>query len=112
VFIFFLEGLLARQETGASPHKSEASPWAILPIFKARATVILKSVREKRAMRKSAKSVIGPRARKSNEAGVDMTAVRCGGLIHAYGPLNALSEMPAVRDALHQAAEMLRKHRQ
>jgi acetyl esterase len=49
-------------------------------------------------------------ARKLDEAGVDVTAVRYEGLIHDYGLLNALSEVPAVRDALHQAAEMLRKH--
>jgi acetyl esterase len=49
-------------------------------------------------------------ARKLDEAGVDVTAVRYDGLIHDYGLLNALSQVPAVRDALHQAAEMLRKH--
>jgi acetyl esterase len=49
-------------------------------------------------------------ARKLDEAGVDVTAVRYEGLIHDYGLLNALSQVPAVRDALHQAAEMLRKH--
>jgi acetyl esterase/lipase len=49
-------------------------------------------------------------ARKLDEAGVDVTAVRYDGLIHDYGLLNALSEVPAVRDAIHQAAEMLRKH--
>ena len=49
-------------------------------------------------------------ARKLDETGVDVTAVRYEGLIHDYGLLNALSEVPAVRDALHQAAEMLRKH--
>jgi acetyl esterase len=49
-------------------------------------------------------------ARKLDEAGVDVTAVRYEGLIHDYGLLNALSEVPAVRDALHQAAEMLKKH--
>jgi acetyl esterase len=49
-------------------------------------------------------------ARKLDEAGVDVTAVRYEGLIHDYGLLNALREVPAVRDALHQAAEMLRKH--
>ena len=31
-------------------------------------------------------------------------------LIHDYGLLNAISQVPAVRDALHQTAEMLRKH--
>ncbi len=49
-------------------------------------------------------------ARRLDEAGVDVTAVRYEGLIHDYGLLNALSKVPAVRDALHQAAEMLRKH--
>jgi acetyl esterase/lipase len=49
-------------------------------------------------------------ARKLDEAGVDVTAVRYEGLIHDYGLLNALSEVPAVRDAFHQAAEMLGKH--
>ena len=49
-------------------------------------------------------------ARKLDQAGVDVTAVRYEGLIHDYGLLNALSNVPAVRDALHQAAETLRKH--
>jgi acetyl esterase len=49
-------------------------------------------------------------ARKLDQAGVDVTAVRYEGLIHDYGLLNALSQVPAVRDALHQAGEMLRKH--
>ena len=31
-------------------------------------------------------------------------------MIHDYGLLNQLSTVPAVRDALHQAAEMLKKH--
>ena len=49
-------------------------------------------------------------ARKLDAAGVDVTAVRYEGLIHDYGMLNALSQVPAVRDALHQAADMLKKH--
>lgn len=49
-------------------------------------------------------------ARRLDEAGVDVTAVRYEGLIHDYGLLNALSGVPAVRDALHQAAETLKKH--
>jgi acetyl esterase len=49
-------------------------------------------------------------ARKLDAAGVDVTAVRYENLIHDYGLLNAISQVPAVRDALHQAAEMLRKH--
>ena len=49
-------------------------------------------------------------ARKLDLAGVDVTAVRYENLIHDYGLLNAISQVPAVRDALHQAAEMLKKH--
>jgi acetyl esterase/lipase len=49
-------------------------------------------------------------ARKLDAAGVDVTAVRYEGLIHDYGLLNALSQIPAVRAALHQAAEELKKH--
>lgn len=49
-------------------------------------------------------------ARKLDAAGVDITSVRYENLIHDYGLLNALSQVPAVRDALHQVAEMLKKH--
>ncbi len=49
-------------------------------------------------------------ARKLDAAGVDVTVVRYENLIHDYGLLNAISHVPAVRDALHQTAEMLKKH--
>ncbi len=49
-------------------------------------------------------------SRKLDAAGVDVTSARYENLIHDYGLLNAISQVPAVRDALHQAAEMLRKH--
>ena len=49
-------------------------------------------------------------ARKLDWAGVDVTVVRYENLIHDYGLLNAISQVPAVRDALHQTAEMLKKH--
>lgn len=49
-------------------------------------------------------------ARHLAAAGVDTTVVRYENLIHDYGLLNALSGIPAVRDALHQAAAFLRKH--
>ena len=48
-------------------------------------------------------------ARKLDAAGVDVTAVRYEGLIHDYGLLNTISQVPAVRSALHQAAEELKK---
>jgi len=49
-------------------------------------------------------------ARKLDQAGVQVTAVRYSGLIHDYGLLNALSDVPAVRAALHQASETLRQY--
>ena len=49
-------------------------------------------------------------ARNLDAAGVDTTVVRYENLIHDYGLLNAISQVPAVRDALHQSAEMLKKH--
>jgi len=49
-------------------------------------------------------------AHKLDGAGVDTTIVRYESLIHDWGLLNPLSTVPAVRDALHQVAEFLRKH--
>src|SRR5882762_421901 len=49
-------------------------------------------------------------ARKLDAAGVDVTAVRYNGMIHDFGLLNALSEVPSTRSALLQASEELKKH--
>jgi acetyl esterase/lipase len=49
-------------------------------------------------------------ARKLDEAGVDVVAVRYSGLIHDWGLLNALSQVPATRSSLLQASEELKKH--
>jgi len=46
-------------------------------------------------------------ARKLNEAGVAVTLTRYGGLIHDYGLLNPLAEIPAVRTALLQAGAVI-----
>ena len=51
-------------------------------------------------------------ARKLDAAGVDVTAVRYNGMIHDFGLLNALSEVPGTRSALLQASEELKKHLQ
>jgi acetyl esterase/lipase len=48
-------------------------------------------------------------ARKLDEAGVDVTLTRYGGLIHDYGLLNPLAEIPAVQTALLQAAAVIKK---
>lgn len=49
-------------------------------------------------------------ARKLNDAGVNVTAVRYNGLIHDYGLLNPIANVPAVRTALEQAGQALRRH--
>jgi acetyl esterase/lipase len=48
-------------------------------------------------------------ARKLNEAGVPVTLTRYGGLIHDYGLLNPLAEVPAVKTALLQVASVIRE---
>ena len=48
-------------------------------------------------------------ARKLNEAGVRVTLTRYGGLIHDYGLLNPLAELPAVKTALLQAAAVIKE---
>jgi len=50
--------------------------------------------------------------RKLSAAGVDVTVTRYNGLIHDYGLLNGLSDVPAVRTAIRQAAEELQTHLQ
>lgn len=47
-------------------------------------------------------------ARKLNEAGVNVTLVRMQGMIHDYGLLNPLANIPAVQSALRQAAAELK----
>jgi acetyl esterase/lipase len=51
-------------------------------------------------------------ARKLDAAGVDVTVTRYNGMIHDFGLLNALSQVPGTRSALLQASEELRKHLQ
>jgi acetyl esterase/lipase len=48
-------------------------------------------------------------ARKLDEAGVPVTLSRYQGLIHDYGLLNLIANVPAVRTALLQAAAFIRK---
>lgn len=48
-------------------------------------------------------------ARKLDEAGVPVALTRYEGLIHDYGLLNPLADVPAVKTALLQAAAVIRK---
>jgi acetyl esterase/lipase len=50
--------------------------------------------------------------RKLNEAGVKVTTVRYNGMIHDFGLLNGLAEVPAVRSLFVQAAAELKRHLQ
>ncbi len=49
-------------------------------------------------------------ARNLNAAGVTVTAVRYNGMIHDYGLLNSLSQVPTVRLAVQQAGEALKQN--
>ncbi|WP_260955146.1 alpha/beta hydrolase [Pseudomonas citri] len=49
-------------------------------------------------------------ARKLDAAGVSVTAVRYNGMIHDYGLLNVVSQVPAVRSAMLQVSEELKQH--
>ncbi|AHF68885.1 MULTISPECIES: alpha/beta hydrolase [Pseudomonas] len=49
-------------------------------------------------------------ARKLDQAGVAVTAVRYNGMIHDYGLLNVVSQVPAVRSAMLQASQELKTH--
>jgi acetyl esterase/lipase len=48
--------------------------------------------------------------RKLDEAGVNVTTVRYNGMIHDFGLLNGLAELPATRSLFVQAAAELKKH--
>jgi acetyl esterase len=48
-------------------------------------------------------------ARKLDAAGVDVTAVRYSGMIHDWGLLNPISQVPATRASLLQVAEELKR---
>ena len=50
--------------------------------------------------------------RKLDEAGVPVTTVRYNGMIHDFGLLNGLAEVPAVRSLFVHAAAELKKHLQ
>ena len=48
--------------------------------------------------------------RKLDAAGVSVTTVRYNGMIHDFGLLNVVSQLPATRDAMSQASEALKQH--
>jgi acetyl esterase len=48
-------------------------------------------------------------ARKLDQAGIEVTSTRYNGLIHDYGLLNPISQVPGVRSALLHASTELKK---
>ena len=48
--------------------------------------------------------------RKLDEAGVKVTTIRYNGMIHDFGLLNALAELPTTRSLFEHAAAELRKY--
>lgn len=51
-------------------------------------------------------------ARKLDAAGVEVKSVRYNGMVHDFGLLNALSDVPAVKSALQQASQELKQRLQ
>ncbi|MGE7990764.1 alpha/beta hydrolase [Pseudomonas sp. NPDC089554] len=49
-------------------------------------------------------------ARKLDAAGVPVTAVRYNGMIHDFGLLNVLGQVPGTRSAMDQAAQAIKQH--
>jgi len=79
----------------AARNSHESAPWR-------RAT---SSARRKHFLRDEGEAS----ARKLDRAGVDVTCTRYNGLIHDYGLLNAMSQVPGVRSAMLQASAELKK---
>lgn len=52
----------------------------------------------------------GAYGRKFDATGVQVTSVRYNGMIHDFGLLNAISQVPAVRSSLEAAGAELKKH--
>jgi acetyl esterase len=48
--------------------------------------------------------------RRLDQAGVDVTVVRYNGLVHDYGLLNPLANVPAIKSAMLQAGSELKSH--
>jgi acetyl esterase/lipase len=86
-----------RKEVYASPLKAELEQLKGLP-------PTLVQTAENDVLRDEGESY----ARKMDEAGVDVTLVRIQGMIHDYGLLNPLAQLPAVQSALRAASTELK----
>lgn len=88
-----------RNEIYASPLRATTDQLANLP-------PALIQTAEKDVLRDEAEAY----GRKLNDAGVTVTVTRYNGMIHDFGLLNVLADVPAVQDSLVQAGHALRTH--
>jgi acetyl esterase/lipase len=95
----YLPDTAKRQEIYASPLQASIEELKGLP-------VTLVQTAENDVLRDEGEAY----ARKLNEAGVPVTLTRYAGLIHDYGLLNPISDVPAVQVAITQAAAVIKKH--
>ena len=93
----YLPDAAKRREVYASPLQATTARLAGLP-------PALIQVAENDVLRDEGEAY----ARKLNEAGVKVTSVRCNGMIHDFGMLNALAAVPGTRSAIMQAAGALK----
>ncbi|ATC93639.1 alpha/beta hydrolase [Pseudoalteromonas tunicata] len=95
----YLETPQQRNEIYAAPLRASVEQLTSLP-------PALIQVAEKDILRDEAEAY----GRKLNAAGVAVTVTRYNGMIHDFGLLNPLSNIPAVQDSLDQAGNALKKH--
>ncbi|WP_425376468.1 alpha/beta hydrolase fold domain-containing protein [Rhizobium pisi] len=86
-----------RQEIYAPPLQATPEQWKGLP-------PTLMQTAEMDVLRDEAEAY----ARKLDAAGVDVVVTRYNGMIHDFGAINPLSDLPASRAAMHQASEELK----
>lgn len=88
-----------RNEIYASPLRATTEQLAGLP-------PVLIQTAEKDVLRDEAEAY----GRKLNDAGVTVTVTRYNGMIHDFGMLNVLADVPTVQDSLLQAGQALKSH--
>jgi len=102
MMIWFWDNYLDRKEQGEDIYASPLR--ASLEELKGLPTALVQTA-ENDVLRDEGEAY----ARKLDEAGVNVTLVRIQGMIHDYGLLNPLADVPAVQSALRYAANEIKK---